>query len=175
MAGSRWDANQKKWVIPALPTPASGGTTTTTPNPLSGPELEKIRSEIDMRNGQVANGEYSKGAGRHFEHIYLIQVHSRTEFLKFLLNTITSQKEVNSENHLLVISHDIWNEDMNRVTDVYNHIPTVNIFFPKSTLFFRNEFPATDPNDCLVKEGKIAAKGRNCNNWQWSDTFGNYR
>ena len=175
MTGTRWDALQKKWVVPALPTAAPGGTTTTTANPRSESELEKIRAEIDTRNAQVASGEFSKFAGRHFEHIYLIQVHSRTEFLKFLLDTITSQKEVNSENHLLVISHDIWNEEMNEVTDVYNHIPTVNIFFPKSTLFYQNQFPATDPNDCQVKEGRNAAQNRDCNNWQWADTFGNYR
>jgi len=54
-------------------------------------------------------------------------------------------------------------------------IPFVNIFFPKSVLFYKNEFPAASPDDCPVKIGYEGAQEANCQNREWFDTFDNYR
>jgi len=64
---------------------------------------------------------------------------------------------------------------MNSVTDNISFMPFVNIFYPKSTLFYREQFPAPEENDCPVRIGREGAKEQNCTNWRWTDTFGNYR
>ena len=175
--GIKWDDRAKKWTSaigkPRLTTP--GPTTTTTANPLSNDNLSEIREQIQKRNEEIAHGEYSKEKGRHFEHIFVIQVHSRHDFLDYLLKTIEQIEKVKNGNFLLVLSHDIWNEKMNDLTDKVSFMPTVNIYFPKSTLFYKDEFPATDINDCPVKVGREGAIEMNCRNSLWSDTFGNYR
>jgi hypothetical protein len=88
-----------------LPTRKSvpGPPTTTTENPRSVDELEHVRKEVQERNSMIAKGEYSKSAGKHFEHIYVVQVHSRREFLSYLLTTLKTAIEHEAGSHLLVL------------------------------------------------------------------------
>ena len=157
------------------PTPTPGVPTTTTQNARSADDLKAIREKIQIRNEQVAHGEYSKSQPRHFKHIYVLQVHSRHEFLAYLLLTMSKIVGLGDGSHLLVLSHDIWHDEMNMVTENVQFMPAVNIFYPKSMLFYRNEFPAPAEGDCPVRAGLKAAKEQNCSNWNWPDTFGNYR
>ena len=88
-----------------LPTKKSvpGQTTTTTENPRSVDELENVRKEVKERNSKAANGEYSKSAGKNFEHVYVVQVHSRADFLSYLLTTLKTAINHEAGSHLLVL------------------------------------------------------------------------
>jgi len=178
-AGASFDKEKREWFITQRPTPSPEAPKTTTQNPLTDDDLRTVREQIRMMNDQAAHGPYSKDAGEYFDNIFLVQVHSRTDFTKFFLETIAKQPNLSKSKNLIVISHDIWREDMNFLTqnlaDSGLDIPFVNIFFPKSVLFYKNEFPAASSDDCPTKIGFEGAEEANCQNREWFDTFDNYR
>jgi hypothetical protein len=142
---------------------------------LSNEELEKIREKIKKINLDASTGINSKSMDKTFDLIIAIQVHSRADFLKYLTETISKITNLHEGNNLIIFSHDIWHEEMNDVTDNISFMPNLNIFYPKSTLFYKDEFPAMGKNDCLVKQNHADAKSKGCTNWEWPDTFGSYR
>jgi len=88
-------------VLPVKATPTPAVPTTTTKNSRSVDELKTIRETIRSRNEEVANGIYSKIQNKNFDHIYVIQVHSRHEFLAYLLETMSKIIGLNDGTHLL--------------------------------------------------------------------------
>lgn len=144
-----------------------------TSNPIPVEELKKIREGIIAKNEVVATGPYSSSQREEpFEFIIIVQVHSRHDFLEFLLSTI--EKQSNLENALLVISTDISNSEVEQVISKIEFMNHVHIVFPNSAQFYSGEFPATTPNDCFPLKHE-EAKTKKCLNYPWPDTFGNYR
>ena len=70
--------------------------------------------------------------------------------MEFLLETIKRQNDKRTtrnqlENTLLIISTDVWNENVRAVLNKITDIDFVHIVFPLSSLFYVGEFPADSP------------------------------
>lgn len=176
--GAKYDAEKRQWAIIPKPTTIPV-IQTTTENPMSEDSLRDIREKISIMNNEVAHGEHAITSGAVFDNVFAIQVHTRTDFTQFLLETIAKMPDLGAQRNLIVISHDAWKPEMNELTSNLGalglEIPFVNIFFPKSVLFYKHEFPGASPEDCPAKVEYTGAIEMNCNNKDWFDTFNNYR
>ena len=74
----------------------------------------------------------------------------------------------------MIISTDTWNAEVQEVIKQIEFMNHEHIVFPISAEFFNNEFPATSEHDCWPLTVSEAEEKR-CLNYQWPDTFGNFR
>ncbi|NWH59041.1 MGAT2 acetylglucosaminyltransferase, partial [Geococcyx californianus] len=105
--------------------------------------------------------------------VVVVQVHERAEHLRLLLESLRRAKGV--EKVLLVLSHDLWDEGLNRLAARVDFCPVLQIFFPFSIQLYPREFPGHDPRDCPRDVGKAAALRLGCINAEYPDSFGHYR
>ncbi|NXE51675.1 MGAT2 acetylglucosaminyltransferase, partial [Casuarius casuarius] len=105
--------------------------------------------------------------------VLVVQVHDRAEHLRLLLASLRRAPGV--ENVLLVLSHDLWAEELNRLAAQVDFCPVLQVFFPFSIQLYPREFPGHDPHDCPRDIGKAAALRLGCLNAQYPDSFGHYR
>ncbi|XP_039390928.1 LOW QUALITY PROTEIN: alpha-1,6-mannosyl-glycoprotein 2-beta-N-acetylglucosaminyltransferase [Mauremys reevesii] len=107
------------------------------------------------------------------ELVLVVQVHERAEHLRLLLESLRRAPGV--ENALLVLSHDLWSEELNRLAAQVEFCQVLQIFFPFSTQLYPREFPGHDPRDCPRDIDKAAALRLGCINAEYPDSFGHYR
>jgi hypothetical protein len=84
--------------------------------------------------------------------VLLVQVHSRNEYLKELIESLKETRFINQT--LLIFSHDIFNHETNRLIDSIEFCATMQIFYPYSLQLYPLEFPGHSPNDCPKKAKK---------------------
>ena len=84
--------------------------------------------------------------------VILIQVHSRLNYLKELIESLKETKYI--EQTLVIFSHDIINNEMNDLINSIDFCATLQIFYPYSLQIYQDTFPGKDPNDCPTKIGK---------------------
>ncbi|TFK03068.1 guanine nucleotide-binding protein G(t) subunit alpha-2 [Platysternon megacephalum] len=107
------------------------------------------------------------------ELVLVVQVHERAEHLRLLLDSLRRAPGV--ENALLVLSHDLWSEALNRLAAQVEFCQVLQIFFPFSTQLYPREFPGHDPRDCPRDIDRKAALRLGCINAEYPDSFGHYR
>ncbi|TMS36067.1 hypothetical protein L596_003329 [Steinernema carpocapsae] len=105
--------------------------------------------------------------------VIVVQVHSRIEYLRYLIDTLSKAKGI--EDALLIFSHDLSSAAINELVRSIRFCRVIQIFYPYNIQIFPNIYPGQDPNDCPEKIGKEKAKTIKCNNWQHPDKYGNYR
>ncbi|XP_015487316.1 alpha-1,6-mannosyl-glycoprotein 2-beta-N-acetylglucosaminyltransferase [Parus major] len=105
--------------------------------------------------------------------VLVVQVHDRAEHLRLLLESL--RRAAGVENVLLVLSHDLWAEELNRLAARVDFCPVLQVFFPFSIQLYPREFPGHDPRDCPRDVGKAAALRLGCINAEFPDSFGHYR
>lgn len=105
--------------------------------------------------------------------VLVVQVHDRAEHLRLLLESLRRAPGV--ENALLVLSHDLWADELNRLAAAVDFCPVLQVFFPFSVQLYPREFPGHDPRDCPRDVGKAAALRLGCLNAEFPDSFGHYR
>ncbi|XP_009858387.2 alpha-1,6-mannosyl-glycoprotein 2-beta-N-acetylglucosaminyltransferase-like [Ciona intestinalis] len=105
--------------------------------------------------------------------IFLLQVHSRPEFVQQLINSLRASTGI--EHATVVISVDVDSPEINEVLARIDFCRYMVIFFPFAKVLYPNSFPGEDPNDCPKKIPKAQALERKCNNAEYPDMFGNYR
>ncbi|KAM6130796.1 LOW QUALITY PROTEIN: alpha-1,6-mannosyl-glycoprotein 2-beta-N-acetylglucosaminyltransferase [Pterocles gutturalis] len=105
--------------------------------------------------------------------VLVVQVHDRAEHLRLLLESL--RRAAGVENVLLVLSHDLWAEELNQLAARVDFCPVLQVFFPFSIQLYPNEFPGHDPRDCPRDVGKAAALRLGCINAEYPDSFGHYR
>ncbi|XP_039554047.1 alpha-1,6-mannosyl-glycoprotein 2-beta-N-acetylglucosaminyltransferase [Passer montanus] len=105
--------------------------------------------------------------------VLVVQVHDRAEHLRLLLESLRRAPGV--ENVLLVLSHDLWAEELNRLAARVDFCPVLQVFFPFSIQLYPREFPGHDPRDCPRDVGRAAALRLGCLNAEFPDSFGHYR
>lgn len=96
----------------------------------------------------------------------LIQVHNRPQFFKVLIDSLRLAENIQQVE--LIISHDIWSEEMVNLTASIDFCRVTQIFFPLSASFYKNRFPADDVDICVRNAHVENCKGE-------PDTYGNYR
>jgi len=96
----------------------------------------------------------------------LIQVHNRPQFFKVLLDSLRVAENIQSVE--LIISHDIYSEEMHELTSSIDFCRVSQIYFPLSASFYRDRFPADDLENCRKDEDIENCRGE-------QDTYGNFR
>uniref|UniRef100_A0A915DWP9 Alpha-1,6-mannosyl-glycoprotein 2-beta-N-acetylglucosaminyltransferase n=1 Tax=Ditylenchus dipsaci TaxID=166011 RepID=A0A915DWP9_9BILA len=105
--------------------------------------------------------------------VIVIQVHSRIEYLKYLISSLEKVKEI--EGSLLVFSHDLNVNEINKLIRSIKFCRAIQIFYPHNIQIFPNTFPGRHPNDCPEKATKEEAADLKCLNWKYPDKYGHYR
>lgn len=65
--------------------------------------------------------------------VIVVQVHDRLEYLKILFDSLKETKKI--EETLLIISHDVYSESLNRLVKDIDFCPVSYLFYPLSYLF----------------------------------------
>lgn len=105
--------------------------------------------------------------------VIVIQVHNRIIYLKYLIESLSKAKYINEA--LLVFSHDLYDENINRLIQSITFCKVTQIFLPYSVETHPDEFPGDDPNDCPRDIGKPRALESHCNSAEHPDKYGHYR
>jgi len=133
-------------------------------------KLQETRMKILKNNNQMDTNCPNKD----YEFIIMVQVHNRKDFLRILLKSIKSVKDIHTA--LVVISIDIYDEAMNKIIrEIFEIEPIVCftiIYHPYSMAFYHSQYPAEDPNDCSRDQKTNLDK---CNSKAKPDSYGHYR
>lgn len=145
------------------------------PNRSTSLDVERLREIIRtanlrevIRNKDKFGTDFSQSAL-----VIIVQVHDRVDYFSHLLKSLSHAKGI--EEALLIISSDLYSEEINRLVEEIDFCRVIHIFFPFSDQLYPNQFPGTDPNDCPRDIKRDKAKEIGCNNADTPDTFGHYR
>ena len=109
--------------------------------------VKLINSNPDIRNlNSIRNHLYQSTVNGTTFLVVLIQIHSRLNYLKELINSLKNTKFI--EQTLVVFSHDVYDPEMNKLIESIDFCATLQIFYPYSMQLYPNKFPGQDPNDC---------------------------
>lgn len=100
--------------------------------------------------------------------VIVLYVHNRPQYLQIVVDSLSKVEGINET--LLIVSHDGYFENMNKVIDGIRFCQVKQIYAPYSPHVFSNVFPGVSPSDC--KEKGDARKKRCVGN---PDQYGNYR
>jgi len=114
----------------------------------SNPQIRnKIFIETLLENEKLSeslNSSKTYAAPKFF--VILIQIHSRVNYLKELVESL--RKTVHINETLVIFSHDVYMKEMNEIVEAIDFCATLQIFYPFSIQLYPNKFPGEDPNDC---------------------------
>ncbi|KAK0396414.1 hypothetical protein QR680_001708 [Steinernema hermaphroditum] len=135
---------------------------------------EQILSSVNFLNDnhEVLNIDVF-GPVSNVKNVIVVQVHSRIEYLRYLIDTLSKAKGI--EETLLIFSHDLSSLAINDLVRSIRFCRVIQIFYPYNIQIFATVYPGQDPNDCPEKIGKVAAEKVGCKNWRHPDKYGNYR
>lgn len=105
--------------------------------------------------------------------IIVVQVHTRIEYLKYLIASLKECKDIKQA--LLIFSHDYSSASINSLIKSIEFCRVMQIFYPYPVQLFPNSFPGQDPDDCDEKMTKAEAEKVHCLNWKHPDKYGHYR
>ncbi|XP_068303552.1 alpha-1,6-mannosyl-glycoprotein 2-beta-N-acetylglucosaminyltransferase-like [Pyrus communis] len=103
------------------------------------------------------------------DHITIVlYVHNRPQYLKVAVDSLSQVVGINET--LLIVSHDGYFEEMNKVVEGVRFCQVKQIFAPYSPHVFPNSFPGVSPTDCKERDD---AKTKHCKGTP--DQYGNHR
>jgi alpha-1,6-mannosyl-glycoprotein beta-1,2-N-acetylglucosaminyltransferase len=102
-----------------------------------------------------------------------IQVHNRITYLKYLIESLKNARDI--EKALLIFSHDVYDEQINKMISKIDFCMVMQIFYPFSIQLYPNQFPGTDPRDCKRDVGVQEARKIKCLNSKYADTYNHFR
>ncbi|KAI1725537.1 n-acetylglucosaminyltransferase II (MGAT2) domain-containing protein [Ditylenchus destructor] len=139
-------------------------------------EADKIIESIEFINAyhEILNQERFGAVNRtSVSSVIVVQVHKRIEYLQYLINSLKDSRGI--ERALLVFSHDLNVESINRLIRNITFCRVIQIFYPYNIQIFPNTFPGRHPNDCPEKATKEEADALQCSNRKYPDKYGHYR
>lgn len=138
-------------------------------------DVKRYRAFVNEHNSrqEVENTEAFTATLSEKSLVIVVQVHSRPDYFEYLIKSLRAAKGISDA--LLVISHDLFSEDMNRLVKTIDFCKVMQIFFPYTIQLYPNQFPGTDPNDCPRDISKAKALQTRCNNAEHPDKYGHYR
>ncbi|XP_075643059.1 alpha-1,6-mannosyl-glycoprotein 2-beta-N-acetylglucosaminyltransferase [Castanea sativa] len=132
------------------------------------PEQSKLSIKLEKRN-QLPPRNIDRYPNLAKDHITIVlYVHNRPQYLRVVVESLS--QVVGISETLLVVSHDGYFEEMNKIVEGIKFCQVKQIFAPYSPHLFPNNFPGVSPNDCKDKED--AAK-QHCEGKP--DQYGNHR
>ncbi|XP_042427042.1 alpha-1,6-mannosyl-glycoprotein 2-beta-N-acetylglucosaminyltransferase-like isoform X2 [Zingiber officinale] len=103
------------------------------------------------------------------DHIKIVlYVHNRPKYLKAVVQSLAAVEGIGET--LLIVSHDGYFPEMDRIVQSIRYCQVKQIFAPYSPHLFRDSFPGISPGDCRNKEDPVMKK---CNGT--ADQYGNHR
>lgn len=102
-----------------------------------------------------------------------IQVHNRITYLSHLVESLRVANDINQA--LLIISHDVYDDEINELIRTIDFCMVMQIFYPYSIQMNPLNFPGSDPKDCPRKATKKQAEKLKCLNRDHPDMYGHYR
>ena len=122
---------------------------------------EVIKAEIKKRNKaeKILNLDFF-GPLNSNDIVVVVQVHKRFDYLKVVIESFSQAKEI--ENILLIFTHDIFNEEINKIVQEIKFCKVLQIFFPYSLQTHPHEFPGRDPLDCVGNVDKAKRNNTRC-------------
>lgn len=103
------------------------------------------------------------------DHIVIVlYVHNRPQYLLAVVNSLSRVTGISET--LLIISHDGYFEEMNKIVDGIKFCRVKQIFAPFSPHVFPDSFPGISPMDCRDKQNSIKDKCKGN-----PDQYGNHR
>ncbi|XP_048584873.1 alpha-1,6-mannosyl-glycoprotein 2-beta-N-acetylglucosaminyltransferase [Nematostella vectensis] len=138
-------------------------------------DVEKIRKYVQEINNrkEIRNLEKFPGSLRDNSLVIIVQVHNRPDYFSQLIRSLGRARGI--QNTLLVISHDFYNEEMDKIAKAIDFCKVLQIFFPYSMQLYPDQFPGTDPKDCPRDVTKEKAKIMKCKNADHPDKYGHFR
>ncbi|KAL7134137.1 hypothetical protein ABFS83_11G007100 [Erythranthe nasuta] len=100
--------------------------------------------------------------------VIVLYVHNRPQYLQVAVDSLS--KVVGISETLLIISHDGYYKEMNKIVEKIKFCQVKQIFAPYSPHIFPNSFPGVSPNDCKDKEDPARNKCKGN-----PDQYGNHR
>lgn len=132
------------------------------------PEQSKLSIKLEKRN-QLPPRNIDLYPNLAKDHITIVlYVHNRPQYLRVVVESLS--QVVGISETLLIVSHDGYFEEMNKIVEGIKFCRVKQIFAPYSPHLFPNSFPGVSPNDCKDKED--AAK-QHCEGHP--DQYGNHR
>lgn len=132
------------------------------------PEQSKLSIKLEKRN-QLPSRNIDLYPNLAKDHITIVlYVHNRPQYLRVVVESLS--QVVGISETLLIVSHDGYFEEMNKIVEGIKFCQVKQIFAPYSPHLFPNNFPGVSPNDCKDKED--AAK-QHCEGKP--DQYGNHR
>lgn len=137
--------------------------------------LTQIKLEIDRVNReQFIHNLHKFGLKLKTDSVVMvIQVHDRAQYLQILVDSLRKVKKI--EETLVIFSHDVYSEALNKIVQSIDFCPVMQIFMPVTAQLHPKEFPGEHPNDCPRNIKKAEAATKKCNNWEHPDKYGHYR
>lgn len=103
------------------------------------------------------------------DHIVIVlYVHNRPQYLKVVVESLSRVEGINET--LLIVSHDGYFEEMNKIVEGIKFCRVKQIFAPYSPHIFHDSFPGVSPLDCRDKDN---ASEKKCTGNP--DQYGNHR
>ncbi|KAE9621215.1 hypothetical protein Lal_00000658 [Lupinus albus] len=100
--------------------------------------------------------------------VIVLYVHNRPQYLRVVVDSLSRVEGINET--LLIVSHDGYFEDMNKIIDRIRFCQVKQIYAPYSPHLFSNSFPGVSPRDCKDKDD---AREKHCEGNP--DQYGNHR
>ncbi|CAH9137073.1 unnamed protein product [Cuscuta epithymum] len=132
------------------------------------PKQNKLSISLDLRNQLPPKNIdlYPKLAKDHI--VIVLYVHNRPKYLQVVVDSLSRVSGISET--LLIVSHDGYFDEMNKIVEGINFCQVKQIFSPYSPHIFNDSFPATSPRDCKDKDDPAE---KNCEGNP--DQYGNHR
>lgn len=132
------------------------------------PAQNELSISLEKRNQMLPRNLdlYPKLAKNHI--VIVLYVHNRPQYLRVAVDSLSQVVGIGET--LLLVSHDGYFEEMNKVVDSIKFCQVKQIFAPYSPHVFSDSFPGVSSNDCKDKDDHVKKKCEGT-----PDQYGNHR
>ncbi|CAL0328408.1 unnamed protein product [Lupinus luteus] len=132
------------------------------------PKQNALSRRLDKLNGlPPKNSDLYPNLGKD-RIVIVLYVHNRPQYLRVVVDSLSRVEGINET--LLIVSHDGYFEDMNKIIDGIRFCQVKQIYAPYSPHLFPKSFPGVSPRDCKDKDVAIE---KHCEGNP--DQYGNHR
>ncbi|KAL3623770.1 Alpha-1,6-mannosyl-glycoprotein 2-beta-N-acetylglucosaminyltransferase [Castilleja foliolosa] len=100
--------------------------------------------------------------------VIVLYVHNRPQYLRLVVDSLSRVEGISET--LLIVSHDGYFKEMNKIVEDIKFCQVKQIFAPFSPHLFDNSFPGVSLNDCKEKDNPVEKKCEGT-----PDQYGNHR
>ncbi|VFQ60512.1 unnamed protein product [Cuscuta campestris] len=132
------------------------------------PEQNELSISLELKNQLPPKNLdlYPKLAKDHI--VIVLYVHNRPKYLRVVVDSLSRVSGIHET--LLIVSHDGYFDEMNKIVEEIRFCQVKQIFSPYSPHIFNGRFPGISPGDCKEKDDPVE---KNCTGNP--DQYGNHR